>query len=643
MLDVSYPPEKRAFLAEAPTDYLRDLALDIPVSKLQSVLDQLPPVKGGFRPGKDRSVRLSTYFARMNRWSQGDWQLFGRIWLLWTQSHPAIEQVLAITSEERLDLLVTALIEVPEKRREVIMTMILGARGKGLTQEKIRAWYDLGPFPPDPEVTMLCGLAPTAADAAVPDRMSAVEHKVSHIESVYQDLASELKVLSGEARGLMKLPGAITETQNKLRSTEDAMRQVVTRIQEVEEAIGRLIKDLDRQGTGLKLIRSEIGGVQSQVVAVARDVDHCREAIESSTTRQGALSELVMSLSVQLEEVQAATRQFAMDLEERLTQLTIVAATRATTPNEQPELGPQLPVREIRISDPILLENMETVRSHLAKNLYGLGVKLPQAQKLAVEVLSALLTGQLVTFAGSLGSMVAERCAVSLAGAATKVASIPVGLLDGRPLDKFLESCLSESEMGSSPVAIVLQGVNRSAFEAYGDGLRRFVSERILALPDRDYGVMLFASALDGPSTIPYGKCLAELGPVFDTDALGWLDKTLLPPTPGTIYRNALLEALALPDIKLDWEETWLPDWLLRSAGVLWRRALLRATSHYMALGLGSALEHGPIPSDLAFGWVLPMILQFRPDEAGGIVESLDLDGRATALLSLYGVDMPDA
>lgn len=632
-MDLRYSAQKKIALPEFRPEYLRDWALAIPPAKLQGILEQLPPVKGGFRPGKDVPVRLQAYFGRMSRWSEEDWFLFGRLWILWTRAHPAIEEGLGVTTPDRLIETVQVMVDAPEARRQALVNLVLLSRGGQLTQEIIRIWDQTGPFPPDPEVHSIISSAQTATEAAVPGRIAVIEQRAGQLDNAFQALGADLKSVWVQIRSLQKTAGVVPVLDSAVKSTEEQVKHLSTRLLELEEGNGRASKGLDSLDNQIRKTRSEVTNLQLQLQALSAELVKCRDIQETFSLEQRELAESASTMNVELRQIR-----------ERVDNLSDIVASLGSQmkPIAEPPVslttGSHLTARKISADEPMELDSLESAVSHLARNLNLLGIMLPQAQALSLDIIAAITTGQLVTLTGSLAGIVAERCALSLASTDVKQVRIPVGLIDTQCLDTFLDLALTAADTNCSSTAVILDNANFSAFEVYAAGLRRFVAERVLGLTDSMLQLLLFICLTDGPATVQHGKGLLEVGPMFDTDALGWLDSPAKPPIPGCLCPD-VWSSLTV-DRRVDWEDAWVPDWFVRSAGPLWRRALSRAAMVRSALTHSSADPALELAPELAFGWILPMGLEISPEELNSVLQNASLDVRSTTLAMLYGVEV---
>ncbi|MDV7212796.1 hypothetical protein [Azotobacter beijerinckii] len=158
------------------------------------------------------------------------------------------------------------------------------------------------------------------------------------------------------------------------------------------------------------------------------------------------------------------------------------------------------------------IRSVEAACETIAWNLQACGILKGAATKTARQILAALATGQMIHFTGSIADFVADSVAAAVGGPLFHEWRVPVGLLS----DDFATDCLEV--LGESSGCLIMKGANRSAFEIYGTAIRDVVARRqySISLYPR---LALITSWAQGPASFSDGGMLAEMGPVFDTDA----------------------------------------------------------------------------------------------------------------------------
>ncbi|WP_155419883.1 hypothetical protein [Burkholderia gladioli] len=165
--------------------------------------------------------------------------------------------------------------------------------------------------------------------------------------------------------------------------------------------------------------------------------------------------------------------------------------------------------------EPTRVEEIDAFFELAIENLTASGVRQTDADGAARAIVGATLAGQLLQCSGSLADVLGTAVAVSVGGDKTLSWDVPLGLCNGCDIDSVLQMATEGAAQ-----AIVLKGVNRSAFEIYGTAIRDVIVRRQLAPITQ--GANLVATWAEGPATLPGGCALIELGPLVDTDNLAW-------------------------------------------------------------------------------------------------------------------------
>lgn len=275
--------------------------------------------------------------------------------------------------------------------------------------------------------------------------------------------------------------------------------------------------------------------------------------------------------------------------------------------------------------------------TQLESGLRSAGFVQGSAHAVAREVLAASLAGQLLTFTGSLGMLVCDVVAQTLAGGRVVRVSIPVGLLSSAEFTRCLDETVSASQTSDTLSALIIQGINRSALEVFADKLVSVVVDRQFASSDRAPHVLLLATAVSGPGALPIQPSLCELGPIIDTDTLSLASadagKVQARAAPKTVWSEWTTKPTAGVDLGS------VNELAKRMGGpdsLLWRRTLQGAFAHLSMLD-----DHSPPTplQSLAFGWLLPRAElcgvgqdQLPPEMKQGLVDSREPDSRIAKL-----------
>jgi hypothetical protein len=405
--------------------------------------------------------------------------------------------------------------------------------------------------------------------------------------SLRQVLASYLAGPMWQARHdrLKQLLDHALQADSARRQWEEYLRQHPTFDRAVRATIEGMREQLRQEAraeaeAGVKGLRERIGELQTQrrqeeemLQRTRQELTRLREERERLTREAGPLWGEVPA---------RAAEEFA-------------GSTTAVLPLPQPA-APAGPLcwEMIEGLRPRLLTSAAEAVDHLAENCERLGLLAESARQLAREVFTAANLGQALFFRGSFALPLAEVAASSLAGGRWCRLSVPAGLSTALTLPP--------RDGAARVAALVLEGINRSCFDACGAALARLLQERALGLRGRRPPVpVLLATLLDGPSSLPPGPSLLTFGPVFHGDYLAWKDAlAATPPEPGECALPAW-EVTIAPSCAAD-----LLDGLERLPNVQWERNVSAAGG--LLAGLG---EDGVGPS-LLCGWILPYLLAGR-------------------------------
>lgn len=349
-------------------------------------------------------------------------------------------------------------------------------------------------------------------------------------------------------------------------------------------------------------VASEANSVKSTVAALQEKERAAREELRklngqfAQLERQGSTS--VDRLVDQLFE---KIGNAAKNPSEALTRIALIRPfLRAPTSNG-------LQVSEQRVGeDAKTATSLAELLGALEHNLVRVGLVQGAARALAREVTAAASAGQLITMKGSLATQVADACAMPFSGGRMFRTSIPVGLLQA---DQFA-TCLS-SVSARAPATMVrawvIEGINRSALDVYGDSLRDFVAERQLGIGGHHTPLVVFGVSTGGPSGLPLMQSTCELGPVFDTDALALVGE------PGASLPVSILTLpttwqswIPSPEKRAPSQLSELLEYFKAADTALWKRVVQHASDLLSALAQGD----NPTPlQSLVFGWLAPFAL----------------------------------
>ncbi|MCI3918746.1 hypothetical protein MO973_00665 [Paenibacillus sp. TRM 82003] len=593
------------------TDF-KEFAQGIPDNKLQQVIKGLPR-ENGFRPGKDTEIRLQKYFTRLKRDSAEDWSILLKLWLTYTECHATIRGAMGSQNSKELERIVKGMLSSVDSLREAITKVLQVAHAEDLTKELLQNWLLFSPFELDGEIDKLLALAPTNSDTTLKKRVNSLEKRVKALEQddekskVIQIIEKEIQIIKQDlSTNIMKFGS----NERDLQETKAKINQLELLLNEMNAAL----KATNEEGTS---IRNNQASIFNKLENFTKEIQGLWESLNGYTARLDDLERLEddhIQLCAYVENLQ-------WDMNSKASAAPILANKEALAM----DIGIQVQNEQVSAQDSeiVKLEQESDILSHLAKNINRLGVKLPHARKLSVEIQAALATGQMVTFEGSFASLLAECCARSLTGAYTLI-KIPFGMIQANSLENHIRELIKDSQEKETPIACIIEGINRSSFEIYGSYLKKIITERSLKLKNDFDFVFFFATTIEGPSVITAGIELLELGPLFSVDSIGWMNKPASMGSVGLISKATWVQETQAPQLNDDLEEALIPDWILMAAGSLWRRNLIIADSY--GRKLNEAIE--TTFEFTLFGWVVPMLIHLNSSSIEMLSEYINRDDR---------------
>lgn len=512
-MEISFPVEKKHVMIRHDKRELIKFALSIPEAELKNVISELRAFERGFRPGKDLGVRLHAFFARIHRWQDSDWDIMADIWIKWSEIHLLRPSGLLMSRDEFLET-VGRMLNDDLYRALWIKRLIWSRIEKPLDRSKIRDWLHFGPLCEDPYTEEIINLE-------------------------YSVLTSYL---------------SLREQCHSIAATQDAARTSIMSIQDEIHQIRADLKESAAANDKLSQITNQMAHITSTVDSLAARLDTEMTNLTKETKLSIIMQEEVYEFKTALANVERTLGQALQKLKE-LEQGQVNGSmyrpeVRSGEIDDKGDLGfgqACVHVKELSTGStvvPIQLKSLDEALEHVTDNLYHLGIRKPLARRLASEIIAALTAGQIVTFEGTYASTVAECCAISLGATKYYRLNIPVGLVDGSQIEMLVSRWTKQVRSDDSVVAVVIEGLNRSSLEVYGDALSKLVVDRTLYRESalEHSSLLLFATLVSGPSSIRSIRNTICLGPIFNTEFLGWTDRVPSQPKPATVLKCALRE-----------------------------------------------------------------------------------------------------
>lgn len=247
----------------------------------------------------------------------------------------------------------------------------------------------------------------------------------------------------------------------------------------------------------------------------------------------------------------------------------------------------------------------DAVRS-IARNLHACGINRTDAKNFAEEVLASISASQCCFFGGQFATRVAHACSDALAFGSSIEVSIPIGLTEPGYFSEAIGNFVSNNDSGVD--CLVVEGINRSAFDAIGDDLVQVLVDQRIGPAAEERGIIVFATIADGASSLPVARAYSSLGAIFYVDLLGWQMRQIKArePVSGLLTKGAWSQLVSLKQsVKSDDEEV---DRLLDMCGTK-DDPLIRSTfidSMKVLFALKSEESQITPLQSLNFGWVMP-------------------------------------
>lgn len=599
---ISYPEDRRIAIQTYSFEEFRTFLGNIPAGTLSNAIKMLPKRKG-FRAGKDIDIRLRVYFARIERWDQKEWDLFSMLWALWTDSCERLKNLLNYQDKKEFISLVIKMLDNQDELLRILNDLVNGE----LEQNVIREWIKFSPFSLNMDSLLLVNLAPTLFTKKLQSRL---------------DMLDELLISNAEKieEKMLKMVKGIDENVFTLSKEFKEYSMLVSTLQEETSIMAKKSQDIENN---VFVLKSDIETITKQETDFSNAYKHLKEQVEAINSQSIELIKQINEMGLKLSRQEESFRGF--NLKELLTNTLSsrqTAQVAVTAENTNRTI-----INEVEFKlPPVQLASGHDAMIHLKKNLNNLGIKLADAKEIAFEVLAAVLSNQMVMFSGSMSLFVAEYCAASLCGSTVKVVSVPFGQVDELISTEKLTQWINEAESSSLPIAIILEGINRSAFEIYGSNLRKYIAEQIVGRTIWSYPLIIMATLVTGPSVLGLNKEYLEIGPVFNTDCVGWSYKNIEP------YVNGVIDPKLIFKINMDISdylelEDLLPVGIIELGSILWRKTI--AATYKMMSQLDPSFNF----SSVNYGWLIPITSLHFNERTEQPFDEIELDERSKLLI----------
>ncbi|MCG8402124.1 MAG: hypothetical protein MJA84_11070 [Firmicutes bacterium] len=630
-----YPPEKRLKISQRPLEEIYQFAHEVSRELWNAFVLKLPPVDG-FRRGtpKELQRRFRIFINRISRWNDMEWMMFKDLWVSWVKTHPHLDLLLS-KFDNSTDFKEDIKGKLPNSSLDVQCFQYLAQNSEEsrVPRELIKRFYDFGYFQEDPIIEHYITIAKSTVELELIERSMEFEKmwlQFGELGTSVGVLSNRLDAIAQDREKVLFLVNSIDRVEKKLEDSLQKIQEIRQNNLNLNQSFQQLQQDYEGK---LSHVYNNLESSVSKWLSVMFD-QKCTQLH----------SDLIKEIDNRFGDIEGSFRQKVTDLLKNIepkVRETAVASTFEVSC--QGRLDQFITVDDLSV--PTYVEQLNTPKKFacvLSENFQTIGMQSLTARILADEVLAALAAGQIVSFRGSMASIVALLCARTLAGPNIGMLHIPIGLLGGREFSTSLYRVLEESGCRTSVSALILEGINLSAPEVYARSLRQLISERFLKLDSTSRNLLLFGTIIDGLGALDITAELCEWGPIFHTDCLEWRDKwSNRSVTPGSVSSKVWgLWISTFADKPEDWDDLY-EDYshLGGHPTVLWRRCLYNAAAR-LNIRI-TEIEEPTLIQSLVFGWLLPRglasgvnLTDYESLLAGGRVDASKTDKRIAKLLS---------
>lgn len=497
----------------AITAFIEELS---PVAQ-SKILVTRPPIPGFRKSGpalvKKQRELLAAAIGHLpndnHRTKPLDWMAFGAIWSFWghqkfSDAFPSGPFDFAdISSEEALDFV-----------RDIV-----GKCNSGCAREDVDRLVLFSGLPSTDSLSAFIARLPLRATlerdralANLPAEVGTLRHQTKEIERNVGKLTDEL---TNRLDGLEKF----------VRSAEKSAETTAVLEKNFADFERRVFASLSKE---ISAVAEKVSFFSKQVDVLRKDYEDAGRTFDAELSKkQQAFHKLVTTLAAEVVDVRSALDAVVerqQDLADSLKPRDIAEFSTTTddrTSVSFEEKNPRhYPPTWINFGSAKTVKEMAKIESLFQltqENVIAAGVRRSDSDHVARALASAIISGQLLQCCGSLADVLGRTAAASCGGDKVLAWQVPLGLNSTVEADGVQRV----AEVGAAG-ALVLRGINRSAFEIYGGSVRDTVVCRHL---QREYGgesLALIATYAEGPATLPLSASLVELGPLLDTDILSW-------------------------------------------------------------------------------------------------------------------------
>ncbi len=656
MLRKNYPKEKRALLLNKSKDELWAFFNEISNPEKKKLIDSLPKVPG-FRSNSQEGVRQR--FIKLIKEAEGSetssktkkaWERISQIWRDWIGSHSVLQESLE-NYDNSADFEDGNIIP-PNSSLDIGCFTYL-AKVSQLPHSLIQRFYEFGYFQPDSTIELIIKNIEEPPEKPnennveseltldnlfpkLPQVLRDLQVRVTQIETnrTKQDGSDQEfikplveKYLAEVKQGVDSALKRVSALENNYEKLENQLGVFETLPNQVE-ILSQVVNAINYQLDNMTVSTVELDKFKQQVEELEKSVIDKVELLNQTVTdkfkqqveelektlidKVELLSQKVadMPLKSALDNLKQQVDKLKKELAEQgellFDELDQHHTTAPANENAGYTVQTGLYVSQIEFTDvPKILSSKDELISHLACNLKAAaGLIKGSAEKLAKEIVAGLAAGELIVFSGSLAFNIAQVCTQALAAKpAPTVIHIPIGLLNGQQFSDYLQTAIKKAKMSEHVCAIIIEGINRSALESYAQTLRQMITQRLLGQTDLAPHIVFFGTLVEGVATLPVAVELCELGPIFNTDVLGWRSQLNTTAYEGGAIATQVWQSCMTTDDSASSLKNELIENPIFYPSQLWQLCVRQAYCHLVDIFDDSEES---ILNSLAFGWLIP-------------------------------------
>jgi len=633
MLRKNYPKEKRALLLNRSEDELWAFFNEISNQEKKRLIDFLPKVPG-FRPHNPEGIHQrfkvliqNTNGSETSPKTKKAWECISQIWIAWIGSHQALQECLE-NYDNSADFENGNIIP-PNTPLDIgcFTHFAEASHTHKLPRSLVQRFYEFGYFQPDPTIELIIKNIEEPAEKTndnvnteltfdkLPQVLHDLQIRVTQIESNRNDDGNQEFIKQLVEKYLDDVKQGIDNVLKRVSTLEDNYEKLEEQLS-VFEILPNQVEELSKLVNAINL--------QLDMTVTTVDLDKFKQQVEefkkTLLDQVEILSQKIadMPLKSALDNLKQQVSKLEKELAEQGELLFDELEQQDTTASSNDNTGyviqTGLYVSRLELTDtPKILSSTDELISHLACNLKAAaGLLKGSAAKLAKEILAGLAAGELIVFSGSLAFSIAQVCTQALAAKqAPTVIHIPIGLLNGQQFSDYLWRAIKKAKMSEHVCAIIIEGINRSALEIYAPDLRQIITQRLLGQSDLAPHIIFFGTLVDGVATLPVPMELCELGPIFNTDVLGWRSQLNTIAYEGGAISTQVWQSWMATNDNASSLKNELIDNPIFYPSQLWRLCMRQAYCNLADIFDDSEKN---ILNSMAFGWLIPRAVATEQD-----------------------------